>query len=322
MPYATKMGQEERQRAAQMYADGQNAEQIAQALDVNPATVRTHLRKLGVRLDRGPRVPPQQLARVIELRAAGSSISFIAESLGLAGSSVRAILAREKAFEPRQPVAEITEEQQQYVIDLYKSGKGVVTISRLLLVPLNSVTATLRRAHVKREHRGRMAKVTSEMAAVMVARYVDGETAEEIAQLIGIGTTSVVKHLRKAGVAVRPKGAAAGVQHPNWKGGRSVTEQGYVQVLMSADDPFYAMSQVKAGNSRYCLEHRLVMARHLGRPLTSEETVHHKDNDPSHNDISNLQLRSGRHGKGSAASCADCGSHNIVFEPLASPTSN
>jgi hypothetical protein len=66
----------------------------------------------------------------------------------------------------------------------------------------------------------------------------------------------------------------------------------------------------------YVLEHRLVMAQHLGRPLSRNETVHHKDTNALNNDFSNLQLRQGQHGKGGAFCCTDCGSHNIVSVSL------
>ncbi len=40
----------------------------------------------------------------------------------------------------------------------------------------------------------------------------------------------------------------------------------------------------------YVMEHRLVMAQWVGRPLTRVETVHHLDHDPLNNARTNLQL--------------------------------
>ena len=71
-----------------------------------------------------------------------------------------------------------------------------------------------------------------------------------------------------------------------WKGGRVINNMGYVDIRLQPDDFFYPM--VRA--SGYVLEHRLVVAKRLGRCLHSWEMVHHKDHVKGNNDDSNLQL--------------------------------
>lgn len=77
-----------------------------------------------------------------------------------------------------------------------------------------------------------------------------------------------------------------GKEHWNWKGGRKQDGRGYILIKLTPDDFFYLM----ANRQSYVMEHRLVMARHLGRCLQSWEKVHHKDGIKNHNEYSNLEL--------------------------------
>lgn len=72
-------------------------------------------------------------------------------------------------------------------------------------------------------------------------------------------------------------------QSPAWHGGRKVRADGYIQIY-APDHPSVT------ANYPYVLEHRLVMEQHIERYLLPEEVVHHKDKNPSNNDISNLEL--------------------------------
>jgi len=44
------------------------------------------------------------------------------------------------------------------------------------------------------------------------------------------------------------------------------------------------------GSNRCILVHRLIMAKHIGRPITKNEVIMHIDGNKQNNDISNLQL--------------------------------
>jgi hypothetical protein len=88
-----------------------------------------------------------------------------------------------------------------------------------------------------------------------------------------------------------------------WKGG-AVIRRGYCLRFV----PEHPDCQ---GNTRqYVLEHRLVMEEHLGRYLTKQERVHHKNGDTLDNRIENLELWEMGHPAGQRATekphCPTC----------------
>ncbi len=71
-----------------------------------------------------------------------------------------------------------------------------------------------------------------------------------------------------------------------WKGNRIQRPTGYIQIMLRPDDFFFPT----ASKSGYVMEHRLVMAKHLGRNLHPWEVVHHKNRIRDDNRLENLQL--------------------------------
>lgn len=65
---------------------------------------------------------------------------------------------------------------------------------------------------------------------------------------------------------------ARGERSGNWKGGQTKTERGYILIKLQPGDFFYPM----ANRQGYVREHRLIVAKKLGRCLHIWELVHHK----------------------------------------------
>ena len=95
-----------------------------------------------------------------------------------------------------------------------------------------------------------------------------------------------------------PRLSVRGSKNSAWKGGRTLLKTGYIRVRMMPDDPLFHMGSVKKdGRSGYVLEHRLIMARQIGRPLERWEIVHHKNGIRTDNRIENLELLSGKNAR-------------------------
>ena len=80
-----------------------------------------------------------------------------------------------------------------------------------------------------------------------------------------------------------------GEKNPAWKGGVTYfkTHGNYVGVKYVRCPEEYRGMARKDG---YVMEHRLIVAQHIGRLLPRTEVVHHKNHDPSNNSPENLML--------------------------------
>ena len=76
-----------------------------------------------------------------------------------------------------------------------------------------------------------------------------------------------------------------GVNHPTYKGRIKYGSKQQYWAIYSPLHPF-------ADGKGYVMEHRLVMEKHIKRFLTSDEVVHHENQDKLANRIENLRLMS------------------------------
>jgi hypothetical protein len=205
-----------------------------------------------------------------------------------------------------------TDEQESQIIAAYNAGERDADLIRRFGGTDYSLKAVIRRAGLSLRPNPVPVATDVEIATVCEL-HADGVPASKIAIRLDRSANFVLRIIREQGL---PRHARArGPEHGMWKGGRWLDDAGYVHVLAGDDAVGIAMR----GQRNHVLEHRLVMARHLGRPLTNRETVHHIDGDPKNNVIENLQLRQGRHGKGACLRCRTCGSTDLEPVSIADP---
>ena len=120
---------------------------------------------------------------------------------------------------------------------------------------------------------------------------VEKLTSSEIAELKGCHLETVCRNLRKYDIPINKSGATGkrhplygkkGMAHPNWKGGKHKSGDGYILIL-NPEHP-------NANHQGYIFEHRLLLEKHLGRYLKPEERVHHINKKRDDNRIENFML--------------------------------
>lgn len=95
---------------------------------------------------------------------------------------------------------------------------------------------------------------------------------------------------RKCGHAASRKAATEALRR-RYAGKKRIVSSGYVAISASAvaaED--IHLFEAMRGKGSFVFEHRLVVARHLGRPLTSSECVDHMDGNKTNNSLENLRI--------------------------------
>jgi hypothetical protein len=196
------------------------------------------------------------------------------------------------------------QELEAKIVQRYQDGLNVLEVAKELSVGQGTAYRALKRNNITL--RNENMPITPENIETIRQMFHQGIGIKTIAKELKTSFHTIRRIMQENGIEFKYGGI--GEKSVGWRGGRNINAQGYIEVWLDPKDPMAVM--VKYDN--YVLEHRLVMARKLGRPLKEYESVHHINGNRQDNRPENLQLRIGKHGNGQVYCCADCGSRNIV----------
>lgn len=258
---------------------------------------------------------PKLVALAVKLYDELHSTQKVAKRLELGVSTTHRLLKAAGVVMPDRFAPEVQErkkslhgDRSQAVANEYADGVPLASIRRKYGVGTWAIRTAAKDCGVAlRANGGRRREFSDRELGEMARLYQEDQYSQgQIAAEFNTSVPMVNRLLRAKGIESRGK-VARGKDHGSWNGGR-VKIGDYMAALVASDDPLHCM----AHRTGYVLEHRLVMARALGRALSKHETVHHIDGDTTNNKLGNLQLRFGKHGSGVALKCRCCGSTDII----------
>lgn len=239
----------------------------------------------------------------------------IARRCGVSSGTVYCALKRHRVKIDRKrrnpaPVFKLSQFEQKRIARAYARGDDISVLMQKHSVSRWLILECVKRFGGAKRPRGKQEeKIQAQMSNEIVDLYSGGLSQAVIAERLDLGQLKVSRVLRRRGIMSE---GMSGRRHGRWKGGR-VSIGAYVGVMPEEGSQYESM-RIGSG---YILEHRLVMAKKLGRLLTRHETVHHINGKKNDNRVENLQLRQSRHGNGIAMVCRDCGSSNVAPATLA-----
>lgn len=200
----------------------------------------------------------------------------------------------------------LSNEETKEFIELYKSGIKVEDLCIKFDTTYYILKQVARENGLSLRKRGPISKLENkELAEKCIKHWKNGCSQIEIANEYKISQFLVSKLIRK--YLSYEEYSKLNKYNRKITKGHIKHDAGYIMIRLNPNDKFFSM----VNSSGYVMEHRYIMALHIGRSLLKTETVHHKDGNRANNNIDNLQLMVGNHGKNICYQCADCGSKNL-----------
>ena len=282
------------EKIAALYLSGKTGDEIGSQFGISDVTVYRALERQGVpRRGSHPRSDwedtEQNRRELIAAYEAGAGIARVARQFHINGRRVKKILD-EAGHTDRHAgaVRRFSDEDTAEFIRIYQSGKSLTEIARQYDASTKVIRDYLVRAGVELRRMGAPAFWTDARKAEATQRYLAGEQLQNIAKVMKCGFDTVQRTLIELGIHEKKNCTLRGETHHSWRGGKVTLDNGYINVRITDENRHLVAPPVP--RTGYILEHRLVMAQKLGRPLLPTEEPHHKNLIRNDNSPENLEL--------------------------------
>jgi transposase len=236
----------------------------------------------------------REIRNAIDAYLAGTTLEKISERLGVHRVVARRILAEHGVTIRLGTILTITQAQQEKATELYQSGIGISEIAKVIGCKRSTLRYFLVGRHQRPGKKTVASTIPSRRKEKIISLYRQGMSRNYLGKKFNLTWPVISALLAESGTTVTDGRKRFGPEHPNYRGGRHARKDGYVFVWIAPDDEFAEMRNCRGRVA----EHRIVMARKLGRPLLKRERVHHKNGDKQDNREENLELWMDKHPPG------------------------
>ena len=200
--------EERRKKVLELNKKGNTNTKIAEILGISEGTVRNDLKKLAEegeiikknKSEKKRQTQEERRTKVLELKEEGKTNKEIAKILGTSEMTVGKDI---KELEKQGiPVKKSLEKRKNQILTLNKEGKSNKEIAEMLGISIGQISYIIKQLkdqgeNIKKNPTKEKKQIREERRAKILQLKLEGKTHQQIAEILGISTTTIYKDIKK-----------------------------------------------------------------------------------------------------------------------------